>query len=79
MISIVWTLYQTLKPERTHNTGNDDNDYTNDNEYDENGGDDDNGPNLFDMASTLRTSRKSPLLWSMFPPGRINDHTMVII
>ena len=41
---------------------NDDNNYNNDNEFDDNGGDDDNGQNLFDMASTLRTWRKSPLL-----------------
>ena len=33
----------------------------NDDESDDNG-DDDNGQNLFDMASTLRTSRKSPWL-----------------
>ena len=68
--------YQTdvtklFEPERTHNTDNDDD------EYDDNGGDGDNGQNLFGMASTLRTWRKSPLLWSMFPPG--DDHTMVII
>ena len=60
--------YKTLQPKSTHGGSNDDDDDNDD------GVDDNDDQNLFDTASTLRTSRKSPLLWSMCPPWDHHDY-----